>query len=303
MRVGEHLHFDMAGRSDIFLDHDPPVAERGLRLADRALEPGVELDMRVDPAHAAPASARDRLDEHRIADLIGLLAQEFRGLVVAVIAGHDRHAGPLHQRLGRAFEAHRPHRLGRRADEHDSRLGATFGEVGVLGQKSVARMQAFGADFLRQRDDGVLIEIAVRALADLVRFVGETGEQRPAVHGRMHRDRPDSHAPRGPDDPAGDLAAIGDEDVGEHLLKAPAPALCKATPSRMESRTAISSFPRASGIGLELEERGLSPPFRAVHPAPARMGGSSGASSPANGSRQAGISISRACQASTRGKS
>ncbi len=40
-----------------------------------------------------------------------------------------------------------------------------------------------------------------------------------------------------------------------------------------------------------------------LHPAPGRIGGSSGAFSPANGSRQAGISISRACQASTRGKS
>ena len=171
----------------------------------------------------APAAARDRLDEHRIADLIGLLAQEFRGLVVAVIAGHDRHAGPLHQRLGRAFQAHRPHRLGRRADEDDPALRAGFGEVGVLGQKAVARMQAFGADFSRQRDDGVLIEIAVRALADLVGFVGEAGEQRAAVGGRMHGDRADSHAPRGANDPAGDLAAIGDEDVGEHFRLRAAP--------------------------------------------------------------------------------
>ena len=189
MRVGEHLQFDVAGRGDIFLDQHPSVAERGLGLADRALELGVELDMRVDTAHAAPAPARDRLDEHRIADLIGLLAQEFRVLVVAMIAGHDRHAGPLHQRLGRAFQAHRPHRLGRRANEDDAGLRAAFREIGVLGQESIARMQAFGADLLRQRDDGGLIEIAARALADLVRFVGKPGEQRPAVDRRVQGDR------------------------------------------------------------------------------------------------------------------
>ena len=40
-----------------------------------------------------------------------------------------------------------------------------------------------------------------------------------------------------------------------------------------------------------------------AHPEPVWIGGSSGASRPENGSRQAGISISRACQASTRGKS
>ena len=164
MAVGEHLQFDMAGRGDIFLDHDPPVAERGLRLADGALERGVEFDMRVDPAHAAPAPAGDRLDEHRIADLIGLLAQEFRVLVVAVIAGHDRHARTLHQRFRRAFQAHRPHRFGRRSDEDYSGLRAAFGEAGVLGQKPVSRMQAFRAGFKRERDDRVLIEIAARAL-------------------------------------------------------------------------------------------------------------------------------------------
>ena len=217
MRVGEHLQFDMAGRGDVFLDHDPSVAERRLGFADRALEPGVELDVSVDPAHAPPASAGDRLDQHRIADLIGLLAQELRVLVVAVVAGDDRHAGSLHQRLGRAFQTHGPHRRRRRTDEDDAGSGASFGEIGVLGQKAVARMQALGADFPRQRDNRLLVEIAARALADLVRFVGEPGEQRPAVDRRMQDDRADPHGPRGANDPARDLAAIGDEDVGEHV--------------------------------------------------------------------------------------
>ena len=243
--VSEHLHFDMAGRGDIFLDHDPPVAERGLGLADSAFERGVEFDMRVDPPHAAPAPARDRLDEHRIADLIGLFAQEFRGLVVAVIAGHDRHAGALHQRLGRAFEAHRPHRLGRRPDEDDFGLAAGFGEAGVLGQKAVAWMQALRADFLRKRDDGVLIEIAVGALANLVRFVGEPGKQGPAVGGRVHGDRADSHCPRGPNDPAGDLAAIGDEDVGEHVEAPRRPCLVRDSVRRNPHRLCEPKRPRA----------------------------------------------------------
>ena len=220
MRVREHLHFDVAGRGDIFLDQHSSVAERGLGLADRALELGVELDMRVDAAHAPPAPAGDRLDQHRIADLIGLLAQELRVLVVAVIAGNDRHAGALHQRLGRAFQAHGPHRRGRRANEDDAGARAPFGEIGVLGQESIAGMQALGPDPPRQRDDRVLVEITARALADLVRFVGEPGEQRPTVGRRMQDDRPDSHAARRANDPAGNLAAIGDEDVGEHV-KAP----------------------------------------------------------------------------------
>ncbi len=221
MRVGEHLQFDVAGRGDIFFDQHPSVAERSLSLANGALERSVEFDMSVDTAHSSAAPARDRLDQHRIADLVGLLAQEFRVLVVAVIAGHDRHAGPLHQRLGRAFQAHRPHRPGRRANEDDAGLRAGFREIGVLGQESVAWMQTFGADFLRQRDDRGLIEIAARALADLVRFVGKAGEKRPAVYRRVEGDRLHSHPPRGADNAAGDLAAVGDKDVGEHVRLRP----------------------------------------------------------------------------------
>ena len=216
VRVGENLQFDVAGRGDIFLDQHPSVAERGLRLAACALELGVELHMGVDPPHAAPAPAGDRLDKHGIADLVGLLAQEFRVLVVAVIARHDRHAGPLHQRLGRVLQAHRAHRLRRRTDEDHARPGAAFRKFGVLGQESIARMQAFGADLLSQRDNGALVEIAVRSFADLVGFVGEPREQRAAVRRRVHGDRADPHPPRRADDPAGDLAAIGDEDIGEH---------------------------------------------------------------------------------------
>ena len=77
-------------------------------------------------------------------------------------------------------------------------------------------MQAFGADLQRKRDDRVLVEIAARAFADFVRFVGKSGEQRAAVGRRVEDDRADSHPPRSANDPAGDLAAIGDEDVGEH---------------------------------------------------------------------------------------
>ena len=46
----------------------------------------------------------------------------------------------------------------------------------------------------------------------------------------IDRDRLDTHPPRGFDDPAGDLAAIGDQDSLEHALwgpqSKPAPLVC-----------------------------------------------------------------------------
>ena len=53
-------------------------------------------------------------------------------------------------------------------------------------------------------------------LADFDRLIGESREQRPAVGRRVQRDRADAEPARGPDDAAGDFAAIGDQDIGEH---------------------------------------------------------------------------------------
>ena len=112
------------------------------RFALRAFERRVEIGVLVDAAHALAAAAGDRLDQHRIADLVGLLLEELRLLPLAVIARHHRHAGLLHQRLGAILQAHRADRRRRRADEDDAGGGAGFGERGVLGEKAVARMDA-----------------------------------------------------------------------------------------------------------------------------------------------------------------
>jgi hypothetical protein len=82
-------------------------------------------------------------------------------------------------------------------------------------------MQTLRADFLRQRDNGGLIEIGVRAFADLMRFIGKAGEKRPAVHRSVEGDRFHSHPLRGANNAAGDLAAVGDKDVGEHVRLRP----------------------------------------------------------------------------------
>ena len=99
---------------------------------DGAFQRGIELGVLVDAAHALAAAARHRLDQHRVADLVGLLLEEFRVLQLAVIAGHHRHAGLLHQRLGLILQAHGADRGRRRPDEHDAGGRAGFGELRVL---------------------------------------------------------------------------------------------------------------------------------------------------------------------------
>ena len=118
--VGEHLDLDVPRLQHVLLDQHPVVAERVLRLALARGERGGELAGGVDPAHALAAAAGGGLDQHRVADPRRFLRQQRRVLVVAVIAGRERHAGLLHQRLGRRLRAHRPDRRRRRADEDDA---------------------------------------------------------------------------------------------------------------------------------------------------------------------------------------
>jgi len=47
------------------------------------------------------------LDEHRVADPVGLALQQRRVLVLALVARHQRHARLGHEALGFGLQAHR----------------------------------------------------------------------------------------------------------------------------------------------------------------------------------------------------
>src|SRR4030081_1131887 len=115
------------------------------------------------PPLAPPAPPRHGLDQHRIADLVGLALEEVRLLVLAVIARHRRHAGPFHQRLGAILQPHGADRGRRRTDEAAPRGPAGLGEIGILGQEAVTRMEAAGAGLFRHRHQPVGRQIARRA--------------------------------------------------------------------------------------------------------------------------------------------
>ncbi len=145
-------------------------------------------------------------------------SQQGRVLLIAVIAGHERDAGLLHQLLGGGLRAHRADRLRGRADEHDAFTRASRGEVLVLGQEAVARMDRLGAGFLGGVENRVDPQITLprRRGTDQHRLVGEPDMPRAGVGLRIDRHRPDAEAAAGFDHPAGDLTAIGDQNFLEH---------------------------------------------------------------------------------------
>ena len=103
-------------------------------------------------------------------------------------------------------------------DEDDAGFGQRLGERRALGEKAIARMHGLGAARLAGGDDLVDDQIALRRRrrADRHRVVGHLDMQRVAVGFGIDRDGCDAHPAGGLDDPAGDLAAIGNQDSLEH---------------------------------------------------------------------------------------
>ncbi len=132
MLVGKHLDLDVARVRQVAFEQDAVVTEgrRGF------LTCGIQRDGKFvrlpHDAHAATTAAGDRLDHQRKADAVRLISKERGILSLAMIAGQQRHAGRLHQRLGRGLGSHRAHRRRWWPDEHDARRRAGFGKRWVL---------------------------------------------------------------------------------------------------------------------------------------------------------------------------
>src|SRR5262249_61260633 len=118
-----------------------------------------------------------------IADAFGLSSQQRRRLTAAPIAGDHRHPDLAGDRLGLRLAPHAAHGLGRRADETHAGGGHRLGEIGVLGKKAVAWMDAVGPRGASRSDDLVDPEVTFprRARADRHDFVGGGRERKLAV--------------------------------------------------------------------------------------------------------------------------
>ncbi len=194
------------------------IAERGLRFAARAVQQLGEISLLLDETHAAPAAAGYRLDHDGVADLPGFDAERSGVLLRALVAGHDGNAGLDRDVLRRGLAAQRAHGLAARADEGDAGLRARIRQIGVFREEPIAGVDRVGAGLFGGCNDLVDHQIAFgrgRA-ADVDRFVGFNDVQRFGIRVGIDRDGRDAHPARGADDPAGDLAAVGDQDFLEH---------------------------------------------------------------------------------------
>ena len=216
--IAQDLDFDVARIGDELLDEHAVVAEARFRLRARTGKAFRQLAAAVGDAHALAAAAGRRLDHDRIADLVGNLF----GLLVVFdhteMAGHGCDLGGRRGPFALDLIAHGADRLGIGPNKHDAGLGERLCERLALGEKAVARVHSLGAGRLAGIDDLVDEEIALRGgrRSDQDGFIGHFHMQCVAVGLGINRNGGDAHSTGGFDNPAGDFAAIGNQDSLEH---------------------------------------------------------------------------------------
>ena len=196
----DDLDLHVPSALDVRLDEDRPVAERRLRLGLRGRDLAVQVGERADDPHAAAAATGGRLDQQREVRLARVLGR---------LQGRD--PGLPHQLLGADLRAHRVDRLGRRADPGQPGTDDRAGEVGVLGQEAVARVDRVGAGGLGggQHHGGVEVGLGRGVAGQRYGDVSLADVRQPGVRVGVDRDRRDAERAAGAEHPRRDLGAVG----------------------------------------------------------------------------------------------
>src|SRR5258705_12362740 len=218
--VPQHLNFDVAGIDDEFLDENTVVTERRFGFGLGETEPFGDFGSRMRDPHPLAAAAGGGLDHDGIADLVGNLHRMLFVLDDAEMARHRRDLGFRGGLLGFDLVAHRGDRAGVGSDEHDAglahraRKGFAFRQEAIAGMHSLGARLAAGLDDLFHREGA----FGRGRRSDQNRVIGHFDVECIAVRLRIDREPHYSHAPGSLDNPAGDLAAICDQDSFEHVF-------------------------------------------------------------------------------------
>ena len=216
--IRENLNFDVFRVLDEFFDVDVAVAESLFRFGFRGVESLNEAGVIVGDTHAASAAARRSLDDNRVFEFAGNDKRLFFGFDHAAGAGGNGNAGLAHGVTGAGFVAHRAHLFRRGPDKGDVAAFADFREVNVLRKEPVSGVNGVDIADLSDGDDAVDQQVAVARLrgTDAHRLIGEFDGQTVFIRFGVDEDGFDAHLFARADDPQGDFATVGDQDLVKH---------------------------------------------------------------------------------------
>ncbi len=213
------------------------------RPGSRGLERRPELFGVPGRAHPDPAAAGRGLHHDRVTNPGGFRHGGAR-------AGHRLRAprGDRHARLGHQVPcvdlvAHLLDRIWRRADPDQAPGQHLAREPRALGQESVAGMNGLRAGPPGRREHGAGVEVALARAA-----AGRSAPPRPPPgrtagrrRPRSRPHRPDAHAARRGDNPAGDLTPVRHEDGIQHAGSLPA-GTCRLPATLARASTTTGSY-------------------------------------------------------------
>jgi hypothetical protein len=122
--------------------------------------------------------------------------------------------------------------LGWRADPRQTRVHDGAGEVGVLGQETVAGVHRIGAGSAGHVQELLDVQVGVggSCAAQGERLVRECHEQRIRIGVGIHCDGGDARVARSPDHPDSDLPAVAYQDLRDDLVAHLLPPPCRTLP-------------------------------------------------------------------------
>ena len=231
----------MTGRKDILLQVEGPVSEGCGRLL-RGLRKGPgQLGIVSDEANSPPPAAGAGLEHDRISDVPGQ-ADGFLRTCHRLGARNDRQAGISHQIFQKRLVCELLHEVRIRPDEYDAVVPAEPGEVGVLREKAIARMDGLGSGHEGRRDDLFLVQIGRSRLrsthADLLVCQGHM-EGLP-VDGGVYGHRGDPHLLAGPYNTNRNFSPVCNQYLGKHQIP---PVMAKAKSAETQRRSPTRMAP------------------------------------------------------------
>ena len=132
--------------------------------------------------------------------------------------GNHRRAGADGGLASGRFGAHAADGVRRRTDEYQPRVLAGGGELGILAEESVARMDGFGAVLAGGVEHLFGHQIALRGgrRADVLGFVGHADVPGDPVGVGEDGHTGDAHFAQRANDAYGYLSPVGNQDLAEH---------------------------------------------------------------------------------------
>ena len=214
MAVAEYLDFHMSWLHHGALQDQLVAAECTFRFLAGAFQLGGNLAGIGDHAHAAAAPPGAGLDHQRQADAFGFLQQSGVALVFAFVAGNAGDTRFNHGQLGQALGAHQVNGIFVRADKGNAGVLARPGKAGIFGKKAIARMHRIGTGLAAGIEQGIHVQIgrAGQGRPNTHRFVRQLYMTGTGIRFGIDRHGPVAQGLGGGDDPASNLATVGNQD-------------------------------------------------------------------------------------------